>query len=97
MHRLTAQQCFLKFYGLENFHCRNKNDTPIEIRTKGVCTTATAETCTNPNNSSTCTEQLTQGVRYTLNTFDPPSGTLFNMALDDRCIACVNGSGPCTP
>src|ERR1044071_10078650 len=25
-NNLTAQQCFLRFYGLEMFHCRNKND-----------------------------------------------------------------------
>jgi hypothetical protein len=96
-HTLTAQRCFLRFFNLENVHCRNKNDTPVEVRTKGVCTTATAETCTDPTNPSTCTVQNTQGVRYTYPNFNPPPLTLFNMALDDNCVACVLGTGPCTP
>ena len=92
-NNLDAQQCFLKFYGLENFHCANKNDTPIEIQTKGVCTTATAATCTD----STCTEQDKQGVRFTFPSFDQQPGNSFAVQLDDRCVACVNGTGSCAP
>ena len=96
---LTAQQCFLRFYDFDGFisgktfHCRNKNDTPIEIRTKGVCTTATASTC----EGSSCTDQLTQGVRFTFPSFQQNPLDLFAVQLDNSCVACVNGTGPCTP
>jgi len=90
---LTAQQCFLRFFGLENFHCRTRNDTPIQIRTKGVCTTATASTC----EGSSCTDQLTQGVRFTFPSFQQNPLEFFAVQLDNSCVACVNGTGPCTP
>jgi hypothetical protein len=88
------QQCFLDFFSLNDFHCRNKNDTPVQVLTKGVCTIASAETC----DSSGCFAQADQGVRFSFNSFNPPPGALFNMVRDDTCIACVNGdTNSCTP
>jgi hypothetical protein len=90
---LTAQQCFLRFYGLENFHCRNTNDTPIEVRTKGVCAVATAQTCSG----SSCTTEAQQGVRFTFPSFDQFPGDSFTAQDDASCVACVKGTGLCQP
>jgi hypothetical protein len=100
---LNAQQCFLRFYDLDGFisgqpfHCRNTNDTPIEIRTKGLCTTATAATCTDPTHPDTCTGQASQGVKFTFPNFNPAPNASFIATVDDAslvCANCVNG-GSC--
>jgi hypothetical protein len=96
----SPQLCFnLLFFGTpEGGHCRNKNDVVVDVRTKGVCTTATPYTCTDPDDFTTCTPENTPvGVRYTFPSFDQQQGDSFAQQRDDRCIACVAGTGPCTP
>jgi hypothetical protein len=102
---LTPQLCFnwLFFESAAGGHCRNRNDTVVRVSTKGVCTTATPQTCvcTDPNDLSTCSGCVDQnnpvGVRYTFPSFDQKPGDSFAQQRDDRCIACVAGTGPCEP
>jgi hypothetical protein len=96
----SPQQCFnLLFFGTaEGGHCKNANDTVVRVITKGVCTTAIPKTCTDPTDLSTCTDQNDPvGVRYTFPSFDQPAGAQFDQVLDNTCIACVAGTGPCEP
>jgi hypothetical protein len=100
---LTPQQCFnwLFFGTAENQHCRNQNDVVVRIFTKGVCTTATPETCTDltePIDPDTCTQQNDPvGVRYTFPSFDQPAGAQFTAVRDDTCIDCMDDPDSCKP
>jgi hypothetical protein len=91
-------QCFQDFLNLtvEDITCRNKNDRVVAIFTKGVCATATAQTC-DVDNPENCTDKREVGLRYTFPSFNQQPGDAFAQQRDDRCIACVDGTGQCEP